>query len=103
MRGALHVHKTIVDEIGRGLREAGDSAVAGCFGGFGNFGELGEIRNVGAGSDPIEMLFEQIGANGIEFAQRHAAGFGSAELREPAPRIRLRFAGGDDAGRMLVT
>src|SRR5208282_2398985 len=80
VRGALLVDKTVVDEIGGGLREPGDGAVASRFGNSGNLGDLGEIRNVGAGSNPVKMFFEEIGANGVEFAQRHAACFGSRSL-----------------------
>jgi len=64
-----------VDEIGGGLREAGDGAIAGCRGGFGNFGELRQVRYVGARSEPIEILFEKIVTDGFEFPERHAAGF----------------------------
>ena len=77
MRGAFLVDKTIVDEIGGGLREAGDGAIASGFGRFGNFGELGKIGNVRAGSEPIKMLFEKVSANSVEFGERHAAGFGA--------------------------
>lgn len=38
MHGTLHIDKIFVDEIGGGLRKAGDCAVAGGFGGLGNSG-----------------------------------------------------------------
>jgi hypothetical protein len=66
-----------VDEIGGGLREAGDSSVASSFGGLRDFGELGEIGDIGTGSEPIEIFFVQFGTNGVEFGERHTAGFGS--------------------------
>src|SRR5580704_3096432 len=77
MRRALHVDKTIVNEVGSCLREAGNGTVASRFGGLGNFGQLREIRDVSTGSQPIEILFEKIGADGIEFAKWHAARLGS--------------------------
>jgi hypothetical protein len=76
VRGALPIDKIIVDEIGGGLGETGDGAVASCFGGLGDLGEFGEIGDIGTGSQPIEIFFVEFGTNGVEFSERHAAGFG---------------------------
>lgn len=75
MRGALHIHKIIVDEVRGSLREAGDGAVASGFSGLRDFGKLWEIGYVGAGSEPVEMFFVEVGADGVEFAEGHAARF----------------------------
>src|SRR5208283_364666 len=64
VRRAFHVGEIPVDKIGGGVREAIDGAVAGLLGSVGNFR---------AGSDPIEVLLEKAGAQGIEFRERHAA------------------------------
>src|SRR5580704_3741269 len=77
VRRALHVDKTIVNEIGSCLREARDGAVASCFSGLGNFGQLWKIWDVGTGSEPVEMFFEEIRANGVEFTKWHAARLGT--------------------------
>src|SRR5579862_2174617 len=74
VRCALHVDKMFVDEIGSGLRESRHRAIASRFGGFGNFGQLGQERDVGAGSEPIEMFFIEVRADSVEFGQWHAAG-----------------------------
>ncbi len=67
MRRAFHVGEVPMDKIGGGLGEAIDGAIAGLLGSAGNFRELRKVRNVSAGSDPIEVLFEKAGAQGIEF------------------------------------
>jgi len=70
----------IVNEIGGGLRETGDSAVANSFGGLGDFSKLGEIGDIGTGSQPIEILFVKLGAEGVELSERHAVGVRSGSF-----------------------
>jgi hypothetical protein len=78
-----------MDKIGGGLHEAVDGAVAGIFGGGRDFGELRKVRNVSAGSDPIEMLFEEVGAQFIEFFERHAPWLGRGSVMDQHHRLRF--------------